>query len=85
MTQEIFKNRAKNIVAIVGQLGAGTVDQVAAILQDVHQCAIEMVAEDFAKRATKVMQGERPNPEEYRFYQAQVPRIRQLKNGNPNL
>lgn len=83
MAEDVFSKRAENIVNAVIQTGQTAIPQVAAILKSVHQDAIETVADDFNKRAVQAMKDNRPDL--YNFCMSQVTRVRQLKNGNPNL
>jgi hypothetical protein len=83
MSEDLFSKRAQNVVNAVVQMGATSTPQVAEILKSVHQDAIEMVAQDFTKRASMAMKEGKPDM--YHFCLAQVQRVRQLKNGNPNL
>jgi hypothetical protein len=83
MSDDQFSKRAQNVVTLVGQLGSGSSAQVAEIMRDVHRCAIEMVAEDFNKRAAQAMKDGKADV--YNFLQSQVATVRRLKNGNPNL
>lgn len=83
--QDIFRNRAQNVVSLVRQMGDSSVEQVAAVMKDVHMAAIELVAEDFNDRAKKEMLKESPDHNLYNFCQAQIRHVRTLKSGNRNL
>ena len=74
-----FETVAENIATLLSR--GGNKGQVVEILKAVHKDAIEMVAEDFNKRAIQTMNREGADPQEARFYQAQVRNVRALKNG----
>lgn len=83
MANEVFNKRAQNVVSLVKSEGDAATTKVAAVLQDVHQAAVETVAERVQRMANSAFRD--GHDDRGRLLASLMHEIRLCKSGNQNL